>query len=101
MLEWEPRDAAYDAARGGVADPLLLLLFSIRSTDRPSSASQSVSDSRSRDAQHVSPRPQMTPRSPSPIPVPRPPMTSPYWLRHFQILLVSEMFVSFYDVLEM
>lgn len=42
-----------------------------------SSASQSISCSRSLAAQQWSSRPQMTPRSPSPIPVPRPPRTSP------------------------
>lgn len=56
------------------------------SASRASSASQSVSCSRSFAQQQSLSRPQITPRSPSPIPVPRPPRTSPYWVRHFQIL---------------
>jgi hypothetical protein len=48
------------------------------SASRASSASPSISCSRSRAAQHSVSRPQMTPRSPSPIPVPRPPRTSVY-----------------------
>lgn len=35
-----------------------------------------------------------TPRSASPIPVPRPPRTSPYWDRHFQILDPRQCFGS-------
>ena len=56
------------------------------SASRASAASQSVSCSRSRPAQQLCSRPQITPRSPSPMPVPRPPRTSVYWSRHFQML---------------
>lgn len=53
---------------------------------RASSASQSVSCSRSLPARQSSSRPHMTPRSPSPMPVPSPPRTSPYWFLQRQIL---------------
>lgn len=56
------------------------------SASRASSASQSVSCSVYFPLRQSFPLAHSTPRSASPIPVPRPPRTSPYWVRHFQIL---------------
>lgn len=56
------------------------------SASRASSASQSVSCSINFPLRQFFPLAHSTPRSASPIPVPSPPRTSPYWVRHFQIL---------------
>lgn len=60
------------------------------SASRASSASQSVSCSMNFPLRQFLPLAHSTPRSASPIPVPRPPRTSPYWVRHFQILCEEE-----------